>query len=140
MPTLTYIDANVIINALEGQSSASVQAAFDVLTDSNRVLLVSEFLLLEVLPKRICYQMDEQVEFINEIVSQAKIAQFDKEVLAKSWELACAYGLGAMDALHVASAIRGQAAEMVSFEKPSKPMFKIPASEIIIFSLHPTAQ
>jgi hypothetical protein len=69
IPTLTYIDANVIINALEGQSSASVQAAFDVLTDSNRVLLVSEFLRLEVLPKRICYQMDEQVEFINEIIS-----------------------------------------------------------------------
>jgi predicted nucleic acid-binding protein len=45
--------------------------------------------------------------------------------------------LNAMDALHVAAAIKGKADELVTFEKPGKPFFRIPADELRIISLYP---
>jgi hypothetical protein len=42
-----------------------------------------------------------------------------------------------MDALHVAAAIIGDADELVTFEKPGKPFFRIPADTLRIVSLYP---
>jgi predicted nucleic acid-binding protein len=41
-----------------------------------------------------------------------------------------------MDALHAACAIVGGADELVTFEKPSKPFFRIPREELAIVSLY----
>lgn len=46
----TYIDANVIIAAFQGEESVA-RRALQVLDDPNRELVVSDYLKLEVLPK-----------------------------------------------------------------------------------------
>ncbi|MCE2671859.1 MAG: hypothetical protein LW728_22240 [Microcystis sp. 49638_E5] len=40
-----------------------------------------------------------------------------------SHEIAGTYGLAAMDALHVAAALQIQADELITTEKPTKPIF-----------------
>jgi len=42
---------------------------------------------------------------------------------AVSHEIAGTYGLAAMDALHVAAALQIQADELITTEKPTKPIF-----------------
>jgi predicted nucleic acid-binding protein len=49
------------------------------------------------------------------------------------------YGLAGMDALHAASAIIGGARELLTFEKPEKPFFRIPAPELLVVSLYESA-
>jgi hypothetical protein len=41
-----------------------------------------------------------------------------------------------MDALHVACAIAADANELLTFEKPSKPFFRIPPNVLRVVSLH----
>ncbi|WP_202895624.1 hypothetical protein [Iningainema tapete] len=48
-------------------------------------------------------------------------------------QLACAYGLASMDALHVAAAIRLKADKLITTEKPTKPMYRV--TQIQIFSI-----
>jgi hypothetical protein len=43
-----------------------------------------------------------------------------------------------MDALHVACAIAGHAGEFITFEKPTKPFFRIPPEVLRITSLYET--
>jgi predicted nucleic acid-binding protein len=42
-----------------------------------------------------------------------------------SHEIAGTYGLAAMDALHVAAALQIQADELITTEKPTKPMHRV---------------
>ncbi len=49
--------------------------------------------------------------------------------------IACKYGLAAMDALHIAAALSVDAEEFVTTEKPTKPMFRVTSIQVIsIFS------
>jgi predicted nucleic acid-binding protein len=44
-------------------------------------------------------------------------------LIALAYDLACRFGLGALDALHVAAA-SAQGAELISAEKPTKPIYR----------------
>jgi hypothetical protein len=44
-----------------------------------------------------------------------------------------------MDALHAASAIEGGADELLTFESPTKPFFRIPPDVLKVVSLHNSA-
>ncbi|MBN3962511.1 hypothetical protein [Nostoc sp. NMS8] len=46
-------------------------------------------------------------------------------------EIACTYGLAAMDALHVAAALQIKADQMITTEKPTKPMHRVTKIQII---------
>lgn len=133
----TYIDADVVINALRVEDIGRCQIAYKILGDPGRVLLVSDYLRLETLPKPIYHHQAAQVDFICKIIDHSELIQSSAAIIDKALDLAGAYGLNGMDALHVASAIIGQADEMVSFEKPTKPFYRIPASELRLISLHP---
>lgn len=133
----TYIDADVVINALRVTDITRCQIAYRILGDRNRVLLVSDYLRLETLPKPIYHHQQAQVEFISKIINHSELIRSSGVIIDKALDLASTYGLNGMDALHVASAIIGQADEMVSFEKPTKPFYRIPSSELRLISLHP---
>ncbi len=136
-PIRTYIDADVVINALRVADITRCKIAYNVIGDPNRVLLVSDYLCLETLPKPIYHQQYAQVDFIHKIIGRSELIRSSAAVVDKAMELASAYGLGGMDALHVASAVIGEADEMVSFEKPTKPFYRIPLSKLRLISLHP---
>lgn len=59
----------------------------------------------------------------------------DDALVQQALSLAANYDLGAMDALHSAAALTGEAEEFVTLEKPSKPMFHVPGLRVV--SLHP---
>ena len=131
----TYLDSNVLIN-LFVDDAATVQRARHIITDSNRTFVVSDYVNLEVLPKMNYYHRIQQSLFCLEIFRKSTFVLSSAEIIAKAEKLADTYGLAAMDALHAASAIAGGADELVTFEKPSKPFFRIPREELTIVSLY----
>jgi predicted nucleic acid-binding protein len=77
----TYIDANVLIAAFQGEESVA-QRALRVLDDPDRQLVVSDYLRLEVLPKPTFYRRGEEVEFMQSVLDQAeecdRLFRFDR--------------------------------------------------------------
>jgi predicted nucleic acid-binding protein len=78
----------------------------------------------------------DQVFYTERIFSRAEFVPSSDAIVAQAKALAAHYGLAAMDALHVACAIAGGADELVTFEKPTKPFFKIPPEVLRITSLY----
>lgn len=107
-----------------------------MLEDPGRILLLSGFSKIELIPKPAYFKEVAEVAFIDLIFAKAEYIPFDESVFNKAWDMARRYGLGAIDAFHVASACLSGADEMVSSEGPTKPFYRIPSSELRIISLH----
>jgi predicted nucleic acid-binding protein len=131
----TYLDSSVLINIFVNDDSIA-QRAYSVLNDLNRTLMVSDYVKLEVLPKMYYNAYFEQALFCVEIFRNAEFIRSSDAIIAKADNIATKYGLSAMDALHAACAIVCGADELVTFEKPSKPFFRIPREELAIVSLY----
>jgi predicted nucleic-acid-binding protein len=129
----TYIDANVLIAAFQGEESVA-QRAFQVLDDPDRKLVVSDYLRLEVLPKPTFHQQREEVEFMQSILDQAENVLSTSDLTGKSLEFANKYDLTPIDALHVGASAVAAVDELITMEKPTKPMCKV--REINVKSLH----
>lgn len=129
----TYIDANVLIAAFQGEERIS-RRAMEVLDDPDRLFVVSDFLRLEVLPKPSFNKRTEEVQFMNAVLENAaENVPCNSDVIEKAIKLASIYDVAAMDALHVGAAITASVDEFVTLEKPTKPVCRI--SEIKITSL-----
>lgn len=134
--TRTYIDANVVINAWRGLKPFQT-IAFAILDDPGRLLLTSDFLHLELLPKPTFHQNLAEVEFIRRILDHTTHISNDSRITQKALDLSSRYDLAVLDSLHAASAIIGGADELVTFESRNRPLYKIPPTEISVISLHP---
>jgi predicted nucleic acid-binding protein len=133
--TYTYPDANVILNVFSRDKSLA-RRANAVLTDSLRRFVVSDYVWLETIPKAVYNKQLAQAEYIDDLFRDSRLVSTSEAVIAKARDIALTYGLAAMDALHVASAIAGGADELVTFEKRSKPFFRIPSDVLRITSLY----
>jgi predicted nucleic acid-binding protein len=131
----TYIDANVLIAAFQGDESIS-QRAMEILNDPERSLVVSDYLRLEVLPKPTFLKRLEEVAFMESVLNDASetIPSFP-EVTAQALQLASEYDIAPMDALHVGAALIAKVDELVTMEKPTKPMCRVKA--VTVTSLYP---
>jgi predicted nucleic acid-binding protein len=134
----TYPDANVILNVFS-EDETRVQRANAILTDPLRRFVVSDYLWLETVPKAVYNKQLVQAKYIEDLFRVAAFVPASDAIIAKAKDLAALYGLAAMDALHAACAIEGGADELVTFEKPTKPFFRIPAEVLRITSLYDTA-
>jgi len=132
----SYIDANLIIYAADMVQSDKKLQALSVLNDSSRVFVVSDYVWLETMPKMQYQKMDEQARYVESLFKQSEFIYSNKDIVSSAKELAAKYGLSAMDALHAASAIKAGADELLTFEKPSKPFFRIPPEVLKVVSLH----
>lgn len=52
-------------------------------------------------------------------------AKVEESVMADAFQEACQFGLSAIDALHVAAALSVNAEELITTEKPSKPIHRV---------------
>lgn len=123
---LTFVDASVLIYAASKPAAATLARrlrALQVLGDPERQFLASEFLRLEVLPIPIHYKRSREQSFYERFFAGASLWADSERLLAPAYRIATQFGLGAMDALHVAAAIEYRA-ELVSAEKPSKPIYQ----------------
>jgi predicted nucleic acid-binding protein len=130
----TYVDANVLIAAFRGEEPVS-RRAMDVLDDSSRNFVVSDYLRLEVLPKPTFHKQHHEVDFMNEVFNgAAETLTTSPEVTGQAPALACKYDMTPIDALHIAMASLARVDEFVTIEKSTKPMCRV--REIRVVSLH----
>ena len=103
--------------------------------DEAREFLTSDTVKLELLPKPVFEKRRVEAEFYNDHFDVAEATEpFSAELGSAALALAKKYGLAAMDALHLASAIRQGADEFITSELPGKPMFRV--RELKVISLH----
>ena len=130
-PRKCFIDSGVLIAAARGKQEIS-EIAITILDDPNRKFVSSVFIKLEVLPKAVYHRKNEEVVFYNTYFDAVSHWAVNLENITNSaLEYAESYGLGAMDAFHIASAISGGAEEFVTTEKPDKPIHRVPNIRII---------
>lgn len=118
----TFVDASVLINAAVGPNAARRMRALSVLADPNREFVATRFLVLEVIPIPTKYKRDKELAFYERFFKAVTRWLDDAGLIQPAIDLACQRGLGGMDALHVAAAVHANA-ELVSGEKPSKPIY-----------------
>lgn len=127
----TYVDSGVLITAFRGIHPASLRAK-SFLDSTGREFLSSQFVKLELLPKAIHHQQQDELEFYETFFDAVTYWATDVEQVAQdAYQLACTYGLAAMDALHVASALLLKADELITTEKPTKPMHRVSGIQMI---------
>ena len=130
---VTYLDSGVLFAAWK---SADLRpAALSVLEDTNRQFAISQMAKLELLAKPIFEKRVVERAFYQAYFEEAVAMQpLDTQLGEEAQALAEKYGLAAMDALHIAAALRLGTEEFYTSEKPGKPMFRV--KELKIISLH----
>jgi len=130
----TYIDANVLIAAFQGEEKVACRA-LRVLDDPNRKLVVSDYLRLEVLPKPTFHKRQEEIDFMQAVFKgAAENLSTSSELTALALDMASKYDMTPIDALHVGAAAVAGIDELVTMEKPTKPMCRV--KEVKVVSIH----
>jgi predicted nucleic acid-binding protein len=135
MGLCTYPDATVILYVFS-ENKVRAQRAHAIFKDATRTFVASDYLWLETLPKMLYNKQGVQAKYTENLFSRSKFVPASDAIMAKAKELASTYGLTAIDAHHVAAAIAGGADELVTFEKPCKPFFRVPPEVLRIRSLY----
>jgi len=121
---ITFIDAGVLIAAARGRTEVSAQA-MAILDDPNRSFASSEFIRLEVLPKALFNRKTDEAEFYLEFFRAVTYWPSNTDAVVRhAYEIGEKFGMAALDALHVAAAISAGAEELVTTEKPAKPLHR----------------
>lgn len=129
--TITFIDSGILVTASRGVEDLS-DKAISVLASADREFASSAFIKLEVLPKAVYYRQTDEVEFYQTFFSAVTYWANDTEqVIQNGYDIACKYGLAAMDALHIAAAILVGAEEFITTEKPTKPMYRVTDIKVV---------
>ncbi|WP_058553859.1 type II toxin-antitoxin system VapC family toxin [Thiohalocapsa sp. ML1] len=128
----TYLDANVLIAAWNGDADARAWAGA-VLNDPSRKLVVSDYVRLEVIPKPRFRRGEAEVLFMEAILDSAEPVQVGPATVRRALALAGRHDLQPMDALHLAAADQAGVDEMVTMERPEKPLCR--QTEVPVVSL-----
>lgn len=128
----TVVDSSILINAIAGQDPARKLRALGILAAQNRKFVATKFLMLEVLPIPTKYRLVKELNFYQRFFNNVAIWVDEATLIQPALTLACQYGLGGMDALHLAAAIAANA-EFISAEKPTKP-FTRPTTALFRFT------
>jgi len=118
------VDSGVLIAAARGTDEVFAKA-MEVIDDPDRVFISSDFVRLELMPKPSYFNRVAEAEFYETFFDKARMVRTSSGLVSQALEEACSAGLGAVDALHVVAAKRGKADELVTNEKPTKPIFRI---------------
>ncbi|QUV83005.1 PIN domain-containing protein [Chloracidobacterium sp. D] len=124
MPKRTYIDTSVLMAAFTGQGETG-QRALSVLDDPERTLVVSDAVRLEALPMAHYHRQPQEAAFYEAVFSRAENIAWNVSALEQAQNIAEAYGIAAMEAVHIAHAIAAEVDEFMSAGKPTKPMFRV---------------
>ena len=132
----TFIDAGVLIYAARGQNEIA-ELALQVLEDDQREFASSIFVKLEVLPKAIYNQQSSEIKFYETFFQAVTYWSNDiKNIIKNAYQESSQFGLGAMDALHIAAAVSVGATEFITNEKPHKSIHRTQSIKVI--SIHPS--
>ncbi len=138
MPVRTFVDSGVLIAAARGNHELS-QAALAVPDDPEREFVASDFVELETVPKAQYHGNTDEVAFYETFFrATVDMVGASRALIADAHSQAATIGLAAMDALHVAAAREARAIEIVTSERPEKPLFRVASP--LIRSIRPGPQ
>ena len=126
----TFLDAGVLIVGARGTESDR-ERVLAILEEPGRSFLASPFLYLEVVPKATYHKQQAERAFYDRYFKDATwIRDFERmdETARRESEK---HGLGAMDALHLAAAYLGNAADLITTERPAKPLYRSGLAEVV---------
>lgn len=134
---LTFVDTNVLIAAATGTGDVHSRA-MAILDDPGRSFASSALVRLEALPKAIFHRKTDATEFYTTFFEAVQHWASDlNNVADTAFDEAVQFDIAARDALHVAGAAAVGAAELITAEKPTRPMFR--TSTVTVRSIHPDA-
>jgi len=121
----TYVDSGVLISAARGRGRLA-ERAFAIISDTaGREFVSSDYVRLEALPKATYERRAVEVKFYEEFFASVSVwLPFDSEHLKRAFAEACDSGLSAMDAIHIVAAVEANCQELVTSEKPGKPIHR----------------
>lgn len=120
-----------MIAAFRGPADLSVKA-LEILDDPDRRFVSSPFVRLELLPKPLFTQHRLEVVFYRAFFENVSVwAEVSHELVVAAEHLATKYGLSALDGLHGAAALAVGATELVTTEKQSKPIHRLPGLSVV---------
>ena len=123
--TRTFLDAGVLIAAVRGIGIIPVRA-HAILDDADRTFVTSEYIRMEVLPKALYHRQSQEVLLYERFFVRAvQIVPPSVSLLQQAYTEACAFGLAALDALHIAAAKSCGAEEFITTERPTTPLFRV---------------
>lgn len=128
--TRTFLDADVLISAFRGAGQLAVKAR-DVLDDPDRTFITSDILRLELIPKAFSNKQNLEVQFYESYFAAAEYVETTPAMVRAAESEAKLYGLAAADALHITAAKSVAAAEFVTGENPTKPMFDVSGISVV---------
>lgn len=129
----TFLDSGVLLSAW--RRGELHNRAVSVLQDETREFFTSDAVKLELLPKPAFEKRPLEAQFFNQYFDITSACEpLSSDLGNEALALAKKHGLAAMDALHLASAIRQDADEFITSELPGKPMFRVTGIKVI--SLH----
>jgi hypothetical protein len=84
------------------------------------------------LPKATFNKQQDETEFYETFLVLSPTGQpTSEQIMQDAYQIACTYGLAAMDAIHVAAALQIKADELITTEKSTKPMHRVREIQII---------
>jgi hypothetical protein len=123
--TRSFLDAGVLIAAARGIGDIPARAHV-ILDDPERSFVTSEYIRMEVLPKALYHRQHQEALLYEMFFSRAvQIVPASASLLSHAYTEACAYGLAALDALHIAAAKFSGAEEFITTERTTKPLFRV---------------
>jgi predicted nucleic acid-binding protein len=124
----TFLDSGALIAAARTNDIMAIKA-IEILDDSQRQLATSLFVKLEILPKAVYHQQQGEIKFYEAFFTNCSLWADDLPTIIKlAQNLANQFGLGALDALHIASALSINCDEFITTEKPNKPLHRVSGS------------
>jgi predicted nucleic acid-binding protein len=136
MKRIAFIDAGVLIAASRGNQEVSSQAMQE-LDDPECEYAASAFVQLETLPKPAYEGLEAETAFYDDYFAAVKHwAAVTPELVEEALREGKASGLDAVDALHVSAARILEVDELVTTERPSKPLHR--TKRVKVRSIQPT--
>ena len=86
---------------------------------------ISDALWLETMSKPLYEKQVLELNFYREIFKISEYLKWDSVSFADICKVAQKYGLNAMDAIHITTAMAAGVEEFVTTEKSSKPLFRV---------------
>ena len=126
----TFLDAGVLIVGARGTDSDR-ERVLAILEEPGRSFVASPFLYLEVVPKAAYHKQQAERAFYGRFFQEATWVRDFERIDEIARQEAEKHGLGAMDALHLAAAHIGDAAELITTEKPAKPIYRSGLVEVV---------
>jgi predicted nucleic acid-binding protein len=120
----TFVDSGLLIAVAQGEDDV-YEEALAVLDDPEREFVSSVYVRLEVLPIATRFEREDELAIYEAFFGVvSRWVPSSPELSNRALVLGCDYGLGAVDALHIAAA-EAEGAELVTPESPTKPMFLV---------------